>query len=65
MTINETSFFRDSRPFELLRTELLPKLIEARRNLAQPALLERGLLHRPGGLQPGDADARARSPAVR
>ncbi|HUB30882.1 MAG TPA: protein-glutamate O-methyltransferase CheR [Terracidiphilus sp.] len=30
MTINETSFFRDGRPFELLRTELLPKLIEAR-----------------------------------
>jgi chemotaxis protein methyltransferase CheR len=32
MTINETSFFRDNRPFELLRTELLPKLIEARRH---------------------------------
>jgi chemotaxis protein methyltransferase CheR len=31
MTINETSFFRDARPFELLRTELLPKLIESRR----------------------------------
>ncbi len=31
MTINETSFFRDTRPFELLRTELLPKLIDARR----------------------------------
>ncbi len=31
MTINETSFFRDGRPFELLRTELLPKMIEARR----------------------------------
>ncbi len=33
MTINETSFFRDGRPFELLRTDLLPKLIEARRSL--------------------------------
>jgi chemotaxis protein methyltransferase CheR len=30
MTINETSFFRDGRPFELLRTELLPRLIESR-----------------------------------
>jgi chemotaxis protein methyltransferase CheR len=31
MTINETSFFRDVRPFDLLRDELLPQLIEARR----------------------------------
>ncbi len=31
MTINETSFFRDARPFERLRTELIPQLIEARR----------------------------------
>jgi len=31
MTINETSFFRDQRPFELLRKELLPALIERRR----------------------------------
>jgi chemotaxis protein methyltransferase CheR len=31
MTINETSFFRDCRPFDLLRAELLPKLIESRR----------------------------------
>ncbi len=33
MTINETSFFRDGRPFELLRVDLLPKLIEARRSI--------------------------------
>jgi chemotaxis protein methyltransferase CheR len=30
MTVNETSFFRDLRPFELLRKELLPALIAAR-----------------------------------
>jgi len=30
MTINETSFFRDVRPFDLLRTELLPHILEAR-----------------------------------
>jgi chemotaxis protein methyltransferase CheR len=33
MTINETSFFRDGRPFELLRADLLPKLIDARRSV--------------------------------
>jgi chemotaxis protein methyltransferase CheR len=33
MTINETSFFRDRRPFELLRSELLPKLIKERRTM--------------------------------
>jgi len=31
MTINETSFFRDNRPFDLLRSELLPPIINARR----------------------------------
>jgi len=31
MITHETSFFRDSRPFELLRAELLPRLIELRR----------------------------------
>jgi chemotaxis protein methyltransferase CheR len=30
MAINETSFFRDGHPFELLRAVLLPRLIEAR-----------------------------------
>jgi chemotaxis protein methyltransferase CheR len=33
MTINETTFFRDVRPFELLRTTLLPQLIRARRSV--------------------------------
>ncbi len=32
MTINETSFFRDTASFDLLREELLPALIAARRN---------------------------------
>src|SRR5271170_3188480 len=31
MTINETSFFRDMRPFEMLRQVLIPRLIERRR----------------------------------
>ncbi len=38
MTINETSFFRDCRPFELLRTELFPQLIEARRRTRSLAI---------------------------
>ena len=31
MTINETSFFRDMRPFEMLRQIVLPRLIEGQR----------------------------------
>lgn len=31
MLTRETSFFRDGRPFDLLRTDLLPRLIEQRR----------------------------------
>src|SRR6202042_118928 len=30
MTINETSFFRDLKPFEMLRETILPRLIEQR-----------------------------------
>jgi len=32
MTINETSFFRDGRPFDVLRKEIVPELVEARRD---------------------------------
>lgn len=32
MTINETSFFRDLRPFEMLRETILPRLVEQRRD---------------------------------
>jgi chemotaxis protein methyltransferase CheR len=32
MTINETSFFRDQAPFELMRQKLLPELIKHREN---------------------------------
>src|SRR5258705_13165683 len=31
MTINETSFFRDVKPFDVLREAILPRLIESRR----------------------------------
>lgn len=31
LTTNETTFFRDNDPFELLKSDIIPKLIEARR----------------------------------
>jgi len=33
MTINETSFFRDVKPFEMLREVIVPRLIEQRRDV--------------------------------
>ncbi len=36
MTTNETSFFRDSSPFELLQHKLLPELIDRRNRTAAP-----------------------------
>ena len=35
MTTNETSFFRDTHPWDTLRTNLLPALVEARRSARQ------------------------------
>ncbi|MGC4082689.1 MAG: protein-glutamate O-methyltransferase CheR [Vicinamibacterales bacterium] len=35
MTTNETTFFRDSAPFEALRLDVLPRLIDARRHTRQ------------------------------
>lgn len=35
MTTNETSFFRDLYPFELLKTKIIPELIEARASTRQ------------------------------
>ena len=32
MTINETSFFRDLKPFEMLRQEILPRLVDRRQS---------------------------------
>lgn len=38
MTTNETSFFRDSTPFDALRTVLLPQLVEKRRTQRRIAI---------------------------
>ena len=35
MTVNETSFFRDARPFDAIKNVVLPRLIEARRKARQ------------------------------
>ena len=42
MTINETSFFRDHWPFEYLRTDLLPEMIERRRAVRTLRFLSAG-----------------------
>ena len=55
ITTNETSFFRDSAPFELLRHKIVPELIDRRsKERVRPipnTHLERRLLHRTGGIQ--------------
>ena len=50
MTTNETSFFRDSHPFDTLRTVGDPGPDRTARRDTLLAHLERGLLHRPGAL---------------
>ena len=39
LMIHETSFFRDQRPFEVLRRKILPELIEARKSTRQLRIL--------------------------
>ena len=53
ITTNETSFFRDISPFDLLRHKIVPELIDRRKRTgaAPHPHLERGLFHRPGALQ--------------
>jgi len=46
MTINETSFFRDGKPFDLLRETILPELIEKNREQRRPDALRKIALHR-------------------
>ena len=55
ITTNETLFFRDTAPFDLLRHKIVPELIDRRRAGRRPhPHLERRLLHRPGTLQHRD-----------
>ncbi len=42
LTTNETTFFRDFSPFESLRTQVLPELIERRRRLRSAAIWSAG-----------------------
>ena len=50
MTTNESFFFRDKTPFEHLRDEMLPALLNARAAQQEDADLVRGRLDRPGTL---------------
>ena len=51
MTTNESSFFRDIKPYEHLRNSILPMQMAKRITGAKAdAHLERRLLHRPGAV---------------
>jgi hypothetical protein len=56
ITTNETLFFRDTGPFELLKHKILPDIIDIRSagetdGRHKPENLEQCLFHRPGNLQ--------------
>ena len=53
MTTHETLFFRDIAPFDALKTEILPPLIELRKATRKLTLLVGGGFLRAGSLQSG------------
>lgn len=60
MTVNESFFFRDVKPFDLLRDKLLPALRAARAGKTPAAYLVGRVFHRTGGLFHRDAADRVR-----
>ena len=54
MTTNETYFFREPAHYDALRQHILPELMELRRGDPQAHLLVGRIVHRAGGVQPGD-----------
>ena len=57
LTTNETTFFSDIEPFEMLRKEVLPQLMELRRARAEAEHLVCGLLDGPGAVLGLHADS--------
>lgn len=57
VTIQETHFLRNPPQMQALRSQVLPELISAAQAGAAAEDLERGLLHRGGGLHAGAAAA--------
>ena len=65
MTINETSFFRDIRPFDVLKQVVLPEVIARNAATRQLNIWSAACSSGQEPLRPGDAPARTLSPARR